>query len=88
MKIILQDIYSNYEGFSSLTSIASQTKESVLEEIELDFSRTGWLDANMCAPLGAILYKLARGINTIRLLNLSSDVEKIISKNTDFRGRF
>lgn len=81
MKIILQDIYSNYEGFSSLTSIASQTKESVLEEIELDFSRTGWLDANMCAPLGAILYKLARGINTIRLLNLSSDVEKIISKN-------
>lgn len=81
MKISLQDIYSSYEGFSRLISLAAQTKECFFDDVELDFSHAGWVDANMCAPLGAILYKVGRDLNSVRLANVPSGVEKILSKN-------
>lgn len=35
----------------------------------------------MCAPLGAIMYKLGDQLNTIRLVHLQKPVEKILAKN-------
>lgn len=81
MKIVLQEIHSNYEGFSRLIQLATQTVGCFLEDIEIDMSQSGWIDANMCAPLGAILYKVGRDINTIRLSNVAANVEAILSKN-------
>jgi len=81
MKISLQEIHSNYEGFSRLIQLASQTTGCFFDDIELDMSQAGWIDANMCAPLGAILYKVGRDINTIRLTNVPANVEAILSKN-------
>ena len=40
-----------------------------------------WLDANMCAPFGAILYKTSRSLNTVKLVNLTPKVQSILSKN-------
>lgn len=40
-----------------------------------------WFDANMCAPFGAVLYKTSRSLNTVNLVNLTSDVKSILSKN-------
>lgn len=81
MKIFLQEIHSNYEGFSRLIQLATQTAGCFLDDIEIDMSQAGWIDANMCAPLGAILYKIGRDINTIRLTSVPANVEAILSKN-------
>lgn len=81
MKISLQEIHSDYEGFSRLIQLATQTAGCFFDDIEIDMSLAGWIDANMCAPLGAILYKVGRDINTIRLTNVPASVESILSKN-------
>lgn len=81
MKISLQKIDSNYEGFSRLIQLATQTAGCFLADIKIDMSQVGWIDANMCAPLGAILYKSGRDINSIQLVNVQANVEAILSKN-------
>ena len=42
---------------------------------------TEWLDADMCAPLGAILYKLRQHLNTVNLRNVAPRIANILSKN-------
>lgn len=81
MKISLPDIKSDYVGFSKLIHLASQLDDAAFETIELDCSRVVWIDANMCAPLGAILYKTGRELNTVKLVNLPAAIQKILSKN-------
>ncbi len=81
MKIFLQEINSDYEGFSRLIQLAAQTAGCYFDDVEIDMSQTGWIDANMCAPLGAILYKIGRDINSIQLTHVQPNVEAILSKN-------
>lgn len=42
---------------------------------------TTWFDADMCALLGSLLYKLNDDLNTVKLTNVSSAVHSILSKN-------
>ena len=42
---------------------------------------TTWFDADMCAPFGAILYRLSERMNTVTLVNAHTSVERILSKN-------
>lgn len=35
----------------------------------------------MSAPLGALLYQVGQGLNTVRLVNLREDVKRILAKN-------
>lgn len=42
---------------------------------------TDWLDADMCASFGAILYRLEENLNTVRLTNTRPVVRNILSKN-------
>jgi hypothetical protein len=44
-------------------------------------SLTGWFDADMCAPFGAVLYKLSDNMNTVKLVNIPSAIKRILSKN-------
>lgn len=81
MKVSLHEIRSDYEGFFRLISLADQTSACWVDEIEIDLSRVTWFDANMCSPLGAILYKMGCDLNTVRLTNVPASVEAILSKN-------
>lgn len=81
MKILLQDLHSNYEGFARLIGLSAQTNVCLFDDVEIDMSHTTWMDANMCAPLGAILYKVGRELNTVRLTNVPHNVEAILAKN-------
>ena len=44
-------------------------------------SRAQWFDADMCAPFGAILYRLGDRLNTIQLTDIQGGVRQILSKN-------
>lgn len=81
MRFSLPEIKHDYNSFFALAWLHEQTKECVLENIEIDLSATGWLDADMCAAFGAILYRLGSYLNTINLVNIPYRVETILSKN-------
>ena len=81
MKIPLPDIKSDYQGFQNLIDIAAQTRECVFETIEIDMQNVTWLDANMCAPFGAVLSQASQDLNTILFSNISNQVEEILAKN-------
>ena len=81
MRIDLREIRSDYEGFAQLIELAARTSDLVFDSTSIDMRTANWLDANMCAPFGAILYKVSRNLNTVKLLNIPDQVETILSKN-------
>ena len=64
-----QQIRHDYWGFEALTQLHAQAKEYFLEDIEIDMGATHWLDADMCAVFGALLYSLGDNLNTVALVN-------------------
>ena len=81
MKFFLPEIRHDQLGFQALVNLASETNDCIFDDIEIDMSTTTWFDADMCAAFGAILYRLSDNLNTIRLINIFPNVEKILSKN-------
>lgn len=81
MKFLLPEIRHDLPGFQSLVSLEAETKDCIFDEIDIDMIATSWFDADMCAAFGAILYRLGENLNTIRLINVCTSVEKILSKN-------
>lgn len=81
MRITLPELHHNQAGFEVLVRLWEQTEACFLDVIELDFADTGWLDADMCAPLGALLYALGERINTVKLLNIRPSVEQALGRN-------
>jgi len=75
------EIRSDYAGFNSLVNFAARLASCEFEHIRVDMSGVRWMDANMCAPFGGILYKLSRQLNTVSLTGLAPGMETILSKN-------
>ena len=74
-------IRHDYESFEALASLHEQTKELFFNHVEIDMKATRWFDADMCAAFGAILYSLGKRLNEVSLIQISSSVEAILSKN-------
>jgi hypothetical protein len=81
MNISLGKILNNAVGYQELISLYHNAHSSGDQIIELDFSNTSWFDANICAPLGALLHRLRAEGKTIQIGNLNQGVKKILSKN-------
>lgn len=75
------DIRSTIDGYSHLARLDSELSGLVFEDIEIDFSGVGWLDANMCAALGAVLHRSTFNFNSFSLTKLSPSLQTILSKN-------
>ena len=72
---------SDFTGFSKIIEVDAKTRDCLFEDVEIDMAGVRWFDANMCAPFGAILYRMSRDLNNGRLINLSPGIRKILSKN-------
>ncbi len=81
MRFNLPAIRHDYASFFALARLYAQTESCILDDIEIDMSATNWLDADMCAIFGAILYRLGANLNTVNLVSIPHDVERILSKN-------
>lgn len=81
MKFHLPAIRHDRAGFDALVRLSAETESLYLTRIELDMGQANWFDADMCAPLGAILYRLGKNLNTIHLNNVRPNVASILSKN-------
>ena len=82
VKIRLPEIRHNQDGFEALVQLRAKTKDCMFDDIEVDMSWTTWFDADMCAPFGAILYRLSDRVNTVKLENVPTSVNRILSKNS------
>jgi len=81
MKHFLPAVCHDQNGFVALIELHARTKDCYLDDITIDMSKTDWFDADMCAALGALLYRLGQGLNTITLPNIQPKVETILSQN-------
>lgn len=78
----LPTIYSQKDGFDHLAELAAETKDLFNSRLELDFSRCGFFDANMVAPLAAVLARIASDrFNRIEIVQVPSAIQKILCKN-------
>lgn len=81
MRLTLPDIRHDLSGFKALVRLGAETRDCIFEEIDIDMGGASWFDADMCAPFGAILYRLSGNLNTVRLANICPNVENILLKN-------
>lgn len=78
----LPTVRSQKDGFDHLAELAAETKEMFNSAVQLDFSRCGFFEANMTAPLAAVLTKLSvERFNRIKIVNIPSAIKNILSKN-------
>jgi len=76
MTLTLGQIRTGFNGFQRILDLDNQI---VLEDHEINISN--WIDANMCAPLGAILYRKKTGKIPVRISDISLYVKSILQKN-------
>lgn len=70
------EVKTGFKGFEKIVKLREN------EDIyEIDMSSLTWIDANLCAPLGAILYKKLSEGTPINLTYISAKVESIMQKN-------
>lgn len=81
MRFSVPEIRHNQAGFEALSCLHAQTKDCAFDDIDIDMTTTDWFDADMCAALGAILYRLGENVNTVKLKDIRPNVERILSKN-------
>lgn len=84
----LPTVRSDQNGYDSLADLAKATAKLTADRLELDLSRVSFLDANMAAPLGAVLADIADRFNAVEIVNVPQMVERILRKNgflTQFR---
>jgi hypothetical protein len=81
VKFTLPEIRHEQAGFVALVRLASETKDCLFDDVDIDMGATYWFDADVCAAFGAVLYRLGENLNTVRLTNVRSNVENILSKN-------
>lgn len=77
----LSTVRSNREGFECLGDLAKRTRNLFADELELDMSGVEFFDANMAAPLGAVLARVADNFNTVEIVAIPGSVERILRKN-------
>lgn len=78
----LPTVKSQKEGFDHLAELAADTSETFNSVVELDFSRCGFFDANMAAPLAAVLTQLSvERFNRIEIVNIPQGIRNILCKN-------
>ena len=77
----LSTVRSNREGFECLGDLAKRTRSLFADKLELDMSRVEFFDANMAAPLGAVLARVADNLNTVEIVEVPGIVERILRKN-------
>ena len=82
MKFSLSSLCDEKNGYAQLIDLHSKILDTHFDQIIIDMKHVSWFDANMCAVLGAILYKSShRNNNTNRLVDIQPRVKGVLAKN-------
>lgn len=81
IEIPLPEIRSSFLGFAALVNLANRLEVVNYSAVTLNMTNAHWVSANMCAPLGAILYRAGRQINLVDFNHIQPSVQRILQKN-------
>ena len=81
MKVDVGTIKTDWDGFNRIAGIADATQLLFGDPVELDFSNCTFFEANMVAPLQAVIARLYDELNDVSVKNLKTDVQNILRKN-------
>lgn len=82
MKFSLLSLHDEKNGYAQLVDLHGKISDTHFDQIIIDMKHVSWFDANMCAVLGAILYKSShRNNNTNRLVDIQPRVKDVLAKN-------
>ena len=74
-------INSNIQGYNHLSELFNKSQKVKKENVIIDFSKISFLDGNLSAVLGAIITGMRENLNNVSLVNIQTQVEKILLKN-------
>ncbi|WP_124949634.1 ATP-binding protein [Sulfuriferula thiophila] len=75
----LRNIHSTYTDYEQIAQFYDEHKDALFDDIPLSLSQ--WFDANMAAPLGAVLDLLEGNLNDIVFNHIDSSIKSILQKN-------
>lgn len=81
MKLYVGTIRSDCGGFDAIADIAVKTKNVRLDSVEFDLSSCSFFEANMAAPLYAVIARLRDELNDVTIANVPAGVCTILRKN-------
>ncbi len=77
----MPNVHSGFAGFNTLAGLVAQAVGAKSPELEINFSRLSWFDANMSAPLGVVISKITDDFKSVSVAGAPLPVEKILRKN-------
>lgn len=80
-EIIVPILHSSIGTYRFLSDLNTKLSSDQSSTIIINFEEASWLDGNMCAPLGAILYKAQQHQKSLSLINISAHVSDFLRKN-------
>jgi anti-anti-sigma regulatory factor len=87
MRVSLGEVRSDFSGVTELLRVCHEIQASDDRVIDIDMSHVSWMDANMCAPFGAILERLKEESRTITFWNMRAELRDILRRNNFLRTR-
>jgi signal transduction histidine kinase len=79
LRAALPSICHDQAGCEALVRLHAATQDCRFGAIEIDLTAVDRFDADMCAALGAILYRLGNDGNTIQLTHIPTEIEPILT---------
>ncbi len=80
MKISIRSIYTDLKGFERIIKLYHTVQARHDGTLEINMAGVDWMDANMCAPFGAILFHFV-GRGNIRLFKMRHGLRNELSIN-------
>lgn len=79
MKATLRSILTNFQGYQRISNLWHKIQKTKDYFIDLNMKDV-WMEANMCAPFGAVLYPFSK-TGKITLFNVRAGLQNALSKN-------
>lgn len=77
-----RQIKSDFRGYNYLCDLYNQSLQYHNQTIVFDFSQINFMEANLCALIGALFEKLESNGNTIGIENIPHKLSNILRRNT------
>lgn len=75
----LNNIHSSSSDYAQIAALYDKNKDMFFEKILVQLLQ--WFDANMAAPLGAVLDLLEDNLNDINFVHIDNNIKTILQKN-------
>lgn len=81
MRLSIGTVRSDFAGFNNIAKIADQSRDLIFDSAELDFFSCSFFEANLAAPLYAVISIIREELNDVSLINLKPALRTILRKN-------